>query len=347
MFLFKKKLLAVSLAAISIICTACNYTAQQESDSNNMHNNDTSVNDPARDDMAPADEEKIEINIGLVKNSASALGAAHLFTNSEDNSAYEKYTPVVYNSADELLNAFKANEINAAVLPADKAAICYSNTDCYGVAVTSGSNYYIAENGSSVTDIEDLNGKTITVSAEDTMADSILNIIANYNNLNISYNFVDTNAQIINGLKDGSITLALTQEPYLSQVTSETVRSAIDLYDYWNDAAGTELVTSCLVINKNFISENASAFSFFMKDYAASASMAKRNTEETAKSANRFALVDDINSSKAAIPGCGVTFKTGEDMKKMLSGFYTAIAESNADILGGHIPDDNFYFINE
>lgn len=347
-----KKLLAISLAALSIFCAACNKTTESQDNSteNNTNGNvvvDNAILPEVNDDMAPTDEEKINIDIGLVKNSASALGAANLFVNSDDNSAYEKYTPVVYNTSEELLNAFNSGEVNVAVLPTDKAAKCYDSTGCYVTAVTTGCNYYIAENGKTVNDIPDLNGKTVTVSAEDTMAQSILNVIAKYNNITINYAVIDTNAQLISGLKDGSIGLALTQEPYLSQATGENVRSALDLYDYWNDAADTELVTSCLVVNKNFVSENSIAFQFFMKDYSASAPMAKRTAAETAQSAGEFALVDDVDSSKAAIPGCGITFKTNEEMKTMLQSFYNIISGENTDILGGRVPDDGFYFVNE
>lgn len=347
-----KKLLAISLAALSMICAACNKTTENQNDTteNNTNGNvvvDNAILPEVNDDMAPADEEKIDISIGLVKNSASALGAANLFVNSNDNSAYEKYTPVVFNTSEELLNSFNSGEISVAVLPADKAAKCYESTGCYVAAVTTGCNYYIAENGSTVNDIPDLNGKTVTVSGEDTMAQSILNVIAKYNNITINYATADTNSQLISGLKDGSIDIALIQEPYLSQATSENVRSALDLYDYWNDAADTELVTSCLVVNKNFVSENAVAFQFFMKDYAASAPTAKRTAAETAQSAGEFALVDDVDSSKAAIPGCGITFKTDEEMKEMLWSFYNIIAGENTEILGGQVPEDDFYFVNE
>ncbi len=350
MLLNKNKILAISLTVLSLSFAACNGTTNQSTDADSFDNN-VAVNNPqlpdVNEDMAPNDENKIEIKIGLVKNSASTLGAVHLFVNSEDNSAYEKYTPVVYNSNEELYNAFNNGEIGVAVLPPDKAALAYSNVNCYVTAVTGGSNYYIAENGTTVNDIADINGKTITISNEDTMADTVLNIIAAYNNISVSYNKVESNSDLISGLKDGTISLALTQEPYLSQVTDNNVRSAVDLYDFWNDAVGEELVTSCLIVNKNFVSEQPVAFQFFMKDYSASASIAKRNTEETSNSANKFALIDDSNSSKAAIPGCGVTFKTNEGMKTMLTAFYNAVIKINPDILNGRVPDDDFYFIEK
>ncbi|MDO5388198.1 MAG: ABC transporter substrate-binding protein [Clostridia bacterium] len=353
MFKFNK-FIAVSIAAISIIFTACSKTdtqTQQSTESTTGGSGNVVINNPilpdVNDDMAPTEDEKITINVGLVKNSAAAIGAVHLFTNTENNSAYEKYTPVVFNTADELLEAFKSGEVSVASMPVDKAALCYDETACSVAAITTGCNYYIAENGKTVRSFTDLNGKTVAVSAEDTLAQTILDIIAKYNNIELSYTVIDTTANLINGLKDGTITLALTQEPYLSQVTGDTVRSALDLYDFWNEAVDTELVTSCLVVNKNFISENPVAFQFFLKDYSASSPMAKRNTEETAESAGKFALVDDVTSSKSAIPGCGITFKTGSDMKSMLTSFYNVISENAGSISGVKAPDDDFYFVQQ
>lgn len=350
MFLFRKRVWAILLAALAFICTACNSNKLENNNDNNYSNDvvvNSSDNIDVNDDMAPSDEEKVEIKVGLVKNSASVLGAAHLFANSEDNSAYEKYTPVVYNTADELLLAFNNGEVATAVLPPDKAAICYDKSNCYVTAITGGCNYYIAENGNTINDITDLNGKTVTVSKEDTMSQSVLNVVAKNTGINISYNQVENNKALVEGIKNGSVKCAMMQEPYLSQVTNDSVRSAIDLYDSWNDVAEQEMVTSCLIVNRNFVSEQAVPFGFFMKDYSASASMARRNTEETAKVANKFALVDDVDACKAAVPGCGVTFKTGAEMQEMLTAFYNQIFAENANILGGQVPDSSFYFVNE
>ncbi len=353
MLLNKKNLLAVLLTTLSVVCTACTTTTEEPADTADNTNNgnvavDNAILPEINDEMAPTDEEKININIGLIKNSPEALGSVYLFINSDDNSAYEKYTPAVYNTAEELSAAFNAGEIYAAVVPADKAALCYFESNCYVTAITTNCNYYIAENGQSVNDIPDLNGKTITVSAEDTMAQSILNIIADYNEISVSYNVVNTNNDLINGLKDGTISLALTQEPYLSQAAAnDNLRSALDLYDYWNDAVDTDLATSCLIVNKNFVSENAIAFQFFMRDYSSAASLARRNAEVTAQSAGEYALIDDVAASKSAIPGCGIIFKTNDDMKSTLTSLYNVIAENNIDILGGHIPGDDFYFIQD
>ncbi len=330
------------MAAITIFCASCSNAVQE-----NPGDTIVSIGTTPPSGSEATENQKTEVKMGLIKNSAAALGATPLFINTENDTAYEKYMPVVYDNADELMTAFMNDEVDMAVMPPDKALLSYHTIPCQAAAVTCGSNYYIAENGSDIHDISDLNGKEITVSAEDDMADTVFNIIAEHNNINVTYNWVDTNQQLIDGLKNGSIGLALTQEPYLSYVTGGNVRSALDLYDYWYEITDCELVTDCLVVKKDFISGHYNAFLNMLKDYNAAAQIAKRDAQETAEAANKFALTDNIDACKAAVPGCGMIFKTGTDMKKMMDSFYKEVGESNSDILGGNSPDEAFYHIDE
>ena len=79
MFLFRKRVWAILLAALAFICTACNSNKSENNNDNNYSNDvvvNSSDNIDVNDDMAPSDEEKVEIKVGLVKNSASVLGGA-------------------------------------------------------------------------------------------------------------------------------------------------------------------------------------------------------------------------------------------------------------------------------
>lgn len=349
MFFSFKRILAISLAFISVVCAGCAKTEKQEENNNNL-NSDVVVNNAVLpnvdDDMAPDDAEKIDIQIGLVKNSPSVLGAAQLFVNSENNSAYEKYMPVIYNTVNELYSAFCNGELGIAVMPPDKAAAAYNQTNCYAVAVTCGSNYYIAENGETVHNISDLEGKTVTTSEEDAVAKAVLAVIAKSNGVNVNFATVPANNDLIDGLQTGTINLAVIQEPYLSSVASESIRSAVDLYDSWQDAVDAEMPTAVMVVNKNFVSEQSVPFQFFMKDYSASAAIARRDAQETAQAAVKFALIDNVDACRAALPGCGIIFDDGSEMKDMLSKFYTKVSDVQPDVLNGVVPDENFYFAN-
>ena len=156
MFVNKKFILTYSLAVLSLFAVGCNKPKQDEINPNIAITGETPI---VNDDIAPSDKEKLNIEIGIIKNSASALGATSLFKNSEDNSSYENYSPVIFNTNEELKNAFINGEVNVAILPPDVAYEAYNNKDCYILAVTNGCNYYIAENGNTIQNISDLANK--------------------------------------------------------------------------------------------------------------------------------------------------------------------------------------------
>lgn len=122
------------------------------------------------------------------------------------------------------------------------------------VATSSACNYYVASVGESVKGVTGLAGKTLTVAKDDLLAKSVIDTILKAQNVtNCTINYADSTDAIVKGLSDGSIKLALIQEPFLSQATANNpnVSLAIDLYDDWDDAAGgIELPTGCLVVNR-------------------------------------------------------------------------------------------------
>ena len=48
--------------------------------------------------------------------------------------------------------------------------------------------------------------------------------------------------------------------------------------------------------------------------------------------------------AEKAIPGCGLTCLTGDEMKSALSGYLGVLADSDASSVGGKLPGDDFYY---
>ena len=45
-----------------------------------------------------------------------------------------------------------------------------------------------------------------------------------------------------------------------------------------------------------------------------------------------------------AIPFCGITCITGEEMKRALGGYLAVLYDKNPESVGGILPDDDFYY---
>ncbi len=294
--------------------------------------------------------EKTAIKIGATKG-AGSVSIAHLLENSEDDSAYETYSAELYQDPNQLMGALAKGDVNAAILPPDKAAKLYNEYDfkcCVG-AISSTCNYYILENGGSqsYSDIKDFDGRTIIINETDKMAEPVLNKIAEYKGISFEYRYVDTNEAVIKALSETPGSLALLQEPFCSQaeLTSSGIFVVADLYDYWQEAADCTLATNCLVISKKFLDSNREVSDLFIKDYVASVSITRHNMSKTAELAEKYELFDSKDAVEKAIPGCGIGILTGPDMKVELNKLYTILYDISIDSVGRAVPDDAFYYM--
>ncbi len=312
--------------------------------------------EPATEDINESSNavptEKTDIKIGVTKGSGS-ISIAHLLENSADGSAYESYTAEIYDDPNQLMGALAKGDVNAAILPPDKAAKLYNeyDFDCCIAAVSSTCNYYILENteGKDETeDFADIDGKEIIINETDKMAEPVLDKISENRNISLQYKHVDSNEAVIKSLNETPGALALLQEPYCSQaeLAGNSISVIFDLYDYWQEAADCSLATNCLVIPRKFIAQNKEIADLFIKDYAASVSITRHNMEETAKLTEKYSLFDSSEAVKRAIPGCGIGIITGADMSSELGKLYGLLYELSIDSVGRAVPDDNFYYLN-
>lgn len=333
--------MCIIFSALALVLGGCNRASEES----------IAANEPVREQPAPKEEapaEKTEIKIGTTMG-AGSVSIAHLVANGEDGSAYEKYRAKVYPSANELMGEFAKGEVDAAILSPDKAAKLYNEYEykCRVVAVSGTCNYYIAENGGTeYSDVTELDGKKIAINEADKMAEPLLNKIAEYNDISFTYEYVENNDKLVAGLENGTVSLALLQEPYCSEaeLKNSNVSVVLDLYDYWDEAADCPLATSCLVVSDKFINNAPQALDLFIRDYIASVSITKHNSKETARLVEKYALFDSRQAVEKALPGCGIGIQTGGDMKESLTKLYTLLYDLSIDSVGRKIPDENFYY---
>lgn len=351
--MFYKKAIAFSVAAALVLVSGCTSTDNGNEivvpQGEAVSNGDITVINGGNLDEPPTEEERITINIGLYSG-ASALSSAHLLDNSKKGVSYENYSSKVYTSVKDIETAFDNGEIVAAAIPLNEAAKLYNtNSGKYKVAmINSLFNYCIAQNGSVVTtDITSLSGKTITVAEDDNIGRVVLNkLIEDYDISGCSITTVENVEAIITGLADGSIQLALTQEPYLStaSVKNPNINMGIDLYDSWFEMDNVDIVTGCLVVANDFIVTNEKAFVYFLKDYEASVILTKKNIDETAQLAEEFGLTDSSSSAKSGIPGCSIIAKKNNDMKALASEYFNFVSSVDVSAIGGKTPAIDFYY---
>ena len=73
----------------------------------------------------------------------------------------------------------------------------------------------------------------------------------------------------------------------------------------------------------------------------------QNNNDATAALVVKHGIFANENVAKIAIPKCNVTYIDGNEMKSAMNDFLNALSTINIQSIGGKLPTDKFYYINE
>ncbi len=274
----------------------------------------------------------------------TGMGMIQLF----DNPAYDVS---LYTAPDEITAKVISGEVQAAAVPSNVAAVLYNKMGggIQIAAVTTMGVLYIVENGDTVSSVADLSGKTIYATGQGSTPEYVLQEILKANGVtDCTVEFMGAHADLANAVAAGEVTLALLPEPFVSTVLAKNADVAVKLdinaewqKIYGEDAGmpmGVTIVSSALAADEagmaQFIADSSASVAYVTGDSAAAA------TEIVAKQ-----IVGSEAIALAAIPRCGISFKTGEEAKAILDDYFAVMFASNPQSLGGAIPDDGIYYM--
>ncbi len=309
-------------------------------------------------------EDDTVIRIGIMSG-PTGMGMAKLIYDNGGLEGNEKYEFTKYTDA-SLANAdLIAGKIDMACLPTNTAATLYNSKG--GTIQTLALNclnslYIMTKTGTEIKNLSDLEGKTIYTIKNGTPAVMLEYLLAE-NNINATVKTVigeGENEKTITAPTDlaplliaGKIDIALVPEPVAtaaplkiaSMEKDYTYTVAISLDDIWNTVSATPVAMGCIVANKEFVKEHEELTDGFLDEY-------KNSIEYISSPENRITAAEYIVAAEIldAIPaaekslenlGDAIAYKDGEEMKSILVAFYNAIGPQ---MLGGKLPDDEFYY---
>ena len=126
--------------------------------------------------------------------------------------------------------------------------------------------------------------------------------------------------------------------------TAPTV--ALNMTEEWNKVAGgnSTLMMGCVIARKEFVEKNGAAVQAFLKEYESSITAVKSDVAAAAGWCETYKIIPKAAIAKQAIPRCGLTFVTGAEMKRQLSGYLDVLFKANPQVVGGSMPADDFYY---
>lgn len=304
---------------------------------------------------AGAGAQGVTVRLGGLKGPTS-IGMLKMVEDSAAGLTKNTYDFTMGVSADELTPRLIKGELDVLAVPANLGAILYNNTHgaVQMLAVsTLGVIYIVEKGGQSINCLEDLKGKTVYATGKGTTPQYALAYLFAQHGLDIdsdvSMEWKSEPTEVVAQMAAQDSAVAMLPQPFVTvaQGQLKDLRVALDLTQQWEALDnGSSLVTAALIVRREFADENPEAVKTLLEEYRASAEYANESPAETAVLTEQYGIVKAAVAEKA-IPFCNIVCIAGGEMKAAASGYLEVLFAQNPKALGGALPGEDFYLINE
>ncbi len=297
-------------------------------------------------------EEPANIRVGAMKGPTS-MGLLFMMEKAANGECVDTYEFQMATAADELLPLMVKGELDIALVPANVAAVLYQKTNG-GITVidinTLGVLYFVTGN-SEITDVADLKGRTIYLTGKGTTPEASIKYVLEQNGLKegeYTLEFKSEATEVAAVLAENPNAIGFLPQPFVTaaMMQNETLKVVLDMNAEWQKVQedGSSMVTGVTVVRDAFLEENEAAVQRFLEEHALSAVAINEDVEKGAALAVEAGIVAKEPIAKKAIPDCNITCVTGVEMKSALEKYLNVLAEFKAELVGGKVPGEDFYY---
>ncbi|WP_300846472.1 ABC transporter substrate-binding protein [uncultured Acetatifactor sp.] len=293
------------------------------------------------------------VRIGSLKGPTS-LGILDLMDRAEKGETKHPYEFRMAVGADELLPLMAKGELDMALIPANVAAVLYHKTEG-GVCVVDINTLgvlYLVTGDEAVAGPADLKGRTICLTGKGATPEASLRYVLDRSGLGegdyvLEYRSEPTEVAAL--LAEDSSRVGLLPQPFATAALMQNgnLRIAMDMNAQWEQLQGGEgggMVTGVTVVRREFLEEHEDVVEDFLEEHGSSVDAVNGDPEKGAAMAVRAGIVAKEAIAAEAIPRCNLVCVTGEEMKAALSAYLEALAGFDAGLIGGALPEEDFYY---
>lgn len=252
---------------------------------------------------------------------------------------------------DVILGKLVSGDLDAALIPANLAAIAYNKTN-QGVSVLDINTLgvlYCVTGDESIKSVKDLSGKTVLSTGQGATPEYALNYLLEKNEVtDCDVQFKSESTEIAAALGNDPSQIAILPQPFVTvaMAQNQDLKVAFSLTDEWDAVSeDSRLLTGVTVVRNDYLEANEAAVEAFIEDHKASTEKAASDLKTTAELVAKYGIIAKAPVAEKALPECNIVAVTGEEMQKGLSGYLKVLFEQNPKSVGGKLPEDNFYFV--
>ena len=295
-----------------------------------------------------------------VLSGPTGVGAARLLDNIDNNPAAlhrSGYSYTIASDNSELVAGLTKGEIDIATVASNVAVNLYNKTDggVKIIAVGTLGVLHILEGGgtANINSMADLAGKTVYAAGQGANPEYVLRYLLQENGLEVGKDvevvFADA-SEISAKLLSGEIECAMLPVPAATAAIMKgegKVRQAIDLTEAWDGLkSGSQLIMTAVVARTEFAETYSDLVSHFLADYKDSIDFVNNNQDAAAEMIARLGITPRAAIARQAIPQCHLAFLSGMDMVAAISDYYSVLWSIDPAAVGGSLPDDGIYYVN-
>lgn len=303
---------------------------------------------------APAPVEPVDMNVYVLAG-PTGIGAVNLRAKAEAGETLaNNYTVTMTGANDEVVAAVSNGDADIACVATNLAATLYNKTQG-GVKVLAVNTLGVLSmltNGTELTAVADLKGKTIYSPGQGANPEYILRYVLQGNGLDpdkdVTIQFVGEGSELLSVWQSDPEAVIMAPQPVATALLMQNEGSAkaFDMTEEWNKVSGGDstLMMGCVIVRTAFLEEHPEAVDSFLVDYAMSIEAAQTDLEGTAALCEQYGIIPKAPLAMKAIPQCGLTYVAGADMKAQLGGYLQVMFDANPKSVGGALPADDFYY---
>ncbi len=309
--------------------------------------------EPAQPDEPDTASETGDVNL-YVLSGPTGIGALNLWSAADAGETKNKYNVTLSGANDEIVAAISNGDADIAAVATNMASALYNKTEggVKVLAVNTLGVLSLLSSGKEVASVADLSGATIYAPGQGANPEYILRYVLNGNGLDpdndVDIQFVSEGSELLSVWANDPDAFILAPQPVATTLLMQNEGSLklFDMTDEWNSVAGgaSTLMMGCVIVRNAFLEENPGVVKTFLEEYEASIKKATDDVAGTAALCESYGIIPKAPLAQKAIPQCGLTFVTGEDMKTQLSGYLQVMFDANPKSVGGKMPADDFYY---
>lgn len=295
------------------------------------------------------EKEKQKIKIAALKG-PSAMGMIKMIDslNQIENANIEI---TIYNEPIQVRKLMLEQEADLAILPTTMGAILYNKGIPYQLAaIPVWGTLYLFGTDTTIQKWSDLKGKRINLMAKGMTPDVLFKYLLIQNGIDpeneviLDYSF-PSHIDLANAIAAGKAQLGVISEPLVSMVIQKNsaVHPIFDLNIEWQKINTQAIAQTALLVKSDFAKQNPVMLQEIISSYQFSTNWVNENHSEAAELIVKYGILPNVELANSSISRSNLNFVEAKNIKNYISEYLKIFYEMNPDIIGGKIPDDNFY----